>query len=87
MNNSPAPFVHLDIHTAYSLGEGIVRVEELAKQASAAGMPAIGITDTLNVYAAVKFFQACLRYGVKPLLGVDVEVNEGGGKGLGQLIL
>ncbi len=87
MDNNPAPFIHLNVHTAFSLGEGIVRVDELAKHASTAGMPAVGITDTLNVYAAVKFFQSCLSYGVKPLLGVDVEVSGVGGKNLGHLIL
>ena len=87
MNNDPLAFVHLDIHSAYSLGEGIVRVEELARRASNAGIPAVAITDTLNFYAAVKFYQACLKNGVKPLLGVDVKLGGVNGKELGRLIL
>ena len=87
MNNDARSFVHLDIHTAYSLGEGIVRVEALAKHASNAGIPAVAITDTLNFYAAVKFYRACIDNGVKPLLGVDVKLGGANAKELGRLIL
>jgi len=87
LNNDARSFVHLDIHTAYSLGEGIVRVEALAKHASNAGIPAVAITDTLNFYAAVKFYRACIDNGVKPLLGVDVKLGGANAKELGRLIL
>ena len=80
-------FLHLDVHTEYSLGESIVRVKELAKTAKSMLMPAVAMTDRSNLYGGIKFIRACTDYGVKPLLGVDVEVMEENGMPQGRLIL
>ena len=73
-----AQFVHLRLHTEYSLLDGIVRVPELMTAVAGAGMPAVALTDQSNLFAMVKFYKEALSAGVKPLIGVDVWVREGG---------
>jgi DNA polymerase-3 subunit alpha len=68
-------FVHLRLHTEYSLVDGIVRVPELIAAVSAAGMPAVALTDQSNLFAMVKFYKEALAAGVKPLIGVDAWVR------------
>ncbi len=65
-------FVHLHLHSEYSLSDGIVRIEELVATTAAARMPAVALTDLANVFGAVKFFQKAIKAGVKPILGCDV---------------
>ena len=67
-------FVHLNLHTEYSLVDGIVRIKELAETGESAGMPAVAMTDVSNVYAAIKFYRACVNAGIKPLFGVHLDV-------------
>ena len=71
-------FVHLRLHTEYSLVDGIVRVPELMAAVSAAGMPAVALTDQSNLFAMVKFYKEALATGVKPLIGVDAWIREVG---------
>ena len=72
------PFVHLRLHTEYSLLDGIVRVPELMAAVAAAGMPAVALTDQSNLFAMVKFYKEAQAAGVKPLIGVDVWIREAG---------
>ncbi len=71
-------FVHLRLHTEYSLGDSVVRVPELVTAVAAAGMPAVAVTDQSNLFAMVKFYREALKAGVKPLIGVDLLVREEG---------
>jgi DNA polymerase-3 subunit alpha len=71
-------FVHLRLHTEYSLLDGIVRVPELIAAVSAAGMPAVAVTDQSNLFAMVKFYKEALTAGVKPLIGVDAWIRGAG---------
>src|SRR5215470_8393742 len=71
-------FVHLRLHTEYSLSDSVVRVPELIAAAAAAGMPAVAVTDQNNLFAMVKFYREALKNGVKPLVGVDLLVREEG---------
>ena len=71
-------FVHLRLHTEYSLVDGIVRVPELMAGVAAAGMPAVAMTDQSNLFAMVKFYKEALSAGVKPLVGVDAWIREAG---------
>jgi DNA polymerase-3 subunit alpha len=71
-------FVHLRLHTEYSLLDGIVRVPELMVAVAAAGMPAVALTDQSNLFAMVKFYKEALSAGVKPLIGVDAWIREAG---------
>jgi DNA polymerase-3 subunit alpha len=68
-------FVHLRLHTEYSLVDGIVRVPELMSAVAAAGMPAVALTDQCNLFAMVKFYKEALAAGVKPLIGVDMWIR------------
>ena len=65
-------FVHLHLHSEYSLVDGIVRIKPLVKAAAEAGMPAVAITDQSNLFAMVKFYKAAMAAGLKPIVGVDV---------------
>jgi DNA polymerase-3 subunit alpha len=69
------PFVHLHLHTEYSLVDGIVRVKPLVKAVAAAGMPACAVTDQSNLFALVKFYKAALGAGVKPIIGADIWIH------------
>ena len=80
-------FLHLDVHTEYSLGDSIVRVKELAETAKSMSMPAVAMTDLSNLHGGIKFIRACIDHGVKPLLGVDVMVKEENSMPQGRLIL
>ena len=70
-------FVHLRLHTEYSLLDGIVRVPELMAAVAAAGMPAVALTDQSNLFAMVKFYKEAQGAGVKPLIGVDAWIRDG----------
>ena len=69
-------FVHLSVHSEYSLVDGIVRVPDLAESVRQKHMPAVALTDHMNVFAMVKFYKAALKQGVKPVLGADIQVAE-----------
>ncbi len=71
-------FVHLRLHTEYSMLDGIVRVPELMAAVSASGMPAVALTDQSNLFAMVKFYKEALAAGVKPVIGVDTWIREPG---------
>ncbi|MDE2219360.1 MAG: DNA polymerase III subunit alpha, partial [Gammaproteobacteria bacterium] len=69
-------FVHLRLHTEFSLVDSVVRVDELVAAAAAAGMPAVGVSDQYNLFAMVKFYRAALAHGVQPVIGVDLHIRE-----------
>ena len=69
-------FVHLRVHTEYSLVDSVVRVDPLVETLDKLGMPACAITDQGNVSALVKFYRAAFDRGIKPLIGADVWVAE-----------
>ena len=74
-----AQFVHLNIHSDYSLVDGLVRVKPLISAVANAGMPAVALTDQHNFFAAVKFYSAAIRAGVKPILGADLRLRDEAG--------
>mgnify|MGYP000855137907 CR=1 FL=1 len=74
MSTQAHPFVHLRLHTEFSIREGIVKIPDAVKRAAAEGMPALAITDVMNVFGLVKFYKACRSAGVKPIIGVDARV-------------
>jgi DNA polymerase-3 subunit alpha len=71
-------FVHLRLHTEYSLVDSVIRVEELVDAVLAAEMPAVALTDQNNLFAMVKLYRAALERGIKPIVGVDLWVREPG---------
>ena len=68
-------FVHLRLHTEYSLVDGVVRIKPLMQMASELNMPAIALTDQSNLFAMVKFYRAAMAAGIKPVIGVDIWVR------------
>jgi DNA polymerase-3 subunit alpha len=71
-------FVHLRLHTEYSLVDGIVRVPALMQAVAASGMPAVALTDHGNVFAMVKFHREAEKRGLKPVIGADLWIAAGG---------
>jgi len=72
-------FVHLRVHSEYSLIDSVVRVRPLAAKAGEVGMAALALTDAGNVSGLVKFYRAAIDSGVKPIVGADllVEAEQG----------
>ncbi len=68
-------FVHLHVHTEFSISDSIIRVDDLVRRAHEFGMPAIGVADRDNIFSAVKVYKTCLKYGIKPILGVEALVR------------
>src|ERR1041385_3426411 len=73
-------FVHLHLHTEYSLLDGSIRMKELMKKAAEFEMPAVAITDHGNLFGAIEFYQEAQRAGVKPIIGCEVYVAPGSHK-------
>jgi DNA polymerase-3 subunit alpha len=69
---SSAAFVHLRLHTEFSLQDSVVRIPDLVERTAVLGMPAVAVTDQNNLFAMVKFYREGLKAGVKPIIGVDV---------------
>ena len=67
-------FVHLHVHSEYSLLDGACRIGELVKKAKDLGQDAIAVTDHGNMYAAVEFYNECKKQGIKPIIGCEVYV-------------
>ncbi|MBL4762167.1 MAG: DNA polymerase III subunit alpha [Gammaproteobacteria bacterium] len=65
-------FVHLHLHTEYSLVDSTIRIKSLMQSIAAMDSPAVALTDQSNLFAMVKFYRAAMRAGVKPIIGVDV---------------
>lgn len=72
-----ANFVHLHVHTQYSLLDGAIRLEDLFKKAKAYAMPAIAITDHGNMFGAIDFYQTAYKTGIKPIIGCELYVAPG----------
>ena len=68
----PAQFVHLRLHSEYSIVDGIARIDHAVAAAAKDGMPALALTDLSNVFGMVKFYKAARAAGVKPVVGCDV---------------
>ncbi|MGH8119005.1 MAG: DNA polymerase III subunit alpha, partial [Gammaproteobacteria bacterium] len=81
-------FVHLNVHTEYSLVDGLLRVDDLVDAVAASGMPAVAVTEQDNLFSAVKFYRAAESAGIKPVIGVQVRLlDDKTGNAAGRLIL
>jgi DNA polymerase-3 subunit alpha len=70
-------FVHLHLHTMYSLLDGAIRLGDLTKKVKQSGMPAVAITDHGNMFGTVEFYLKCQDAGIKPIIGSEVYVAAG----------
>src|SRR5437016_1779823 len=73
-------FVHLHLHTEYSLLDGAIRMKELMKKAAEFKMPAVAITDHGNLFGAIEFYQEATRAGIKPIIGCEAYIAPGSHK-------
>lgn len=69
-------FVHLHLHTEYSLLDGVGKIDDYLKRAKELGMEAIAITDHGNLFGALEFYKKCIKNGIKPIIGIEVYVSE-----------
>ena len=70
-------FIHLHVHSQYSLLDGAVRFEEAFELAKKYGMDALALTDHGNMFGAVEFYQMAIRHGIKPIVGCEIYVSPG----------
>ncbi|WP_295012860.1 DNA polymerase III subunit alpha [uncultured Microbacterium sp.] len=70
-------FVHLHVHSEYSMLDGAARIQPLVQEAVAQGMPAVAVTDHGNTFAAFEFYKAAQAAGVKPIIGIEAYVTPG----------
>ena len=78
------PFVHLKVHSAYSLLEGALQISSLAKLAGALRMPAIGLTDTNNMFGTLEFSDKLAAAGIQPIVGCALQTDFGDSQGAGK---
>ena len=76
MSTAASDFVHLHVHTDYSLLDGACRVDRLMERAATLGMKAIALTDHGNMFGAIEFYSAAQSKGIKPLIGCEIYLTE-----------
>ena len=74
---APETFVHLHVHSEYSLLDGACRIPELAARAAELKMPALALSDHGNLFGAIEFYKECKKVGVKPIMGCEVYLAPG----------
>ena len=74
-NLADVGFVHLHVHTSFSLREGALTIARLAKLAVADRMPALAITDTNNLFGALEFSEKIAKEGIQPIVGIQLTVD------------
>ncbi|MGL5447022.1 MAG: PHP domain-containing protein, partial [Rhabdaerophilum sp.] len=68
-------FVHLHVHSSYSLLQGALKIEKLEKLALADQQPALALTDTNNLFGALEFSEKMAKAGIQPITGIELEVD------------
>lgn len=74
MKNKKSKFVHLHVHSEYSLLDGMAKIPELVKKAKEDGMKAVALTDHGVMYGAIEFYKKCKEGGIKPIVGVEIYI-------------
>ena len=72
---APAPFVHLRLHSEFSVVDGTLRIDDAVALAAASAQPALAVTDLNNMFAAVKLYKAARAKGVQPVLGAELALE------------
>jgi DNA polymerase-3 subunit alpha len=68
-------FVHLHVHTEYSLADGLLRIKPMVRAAAESGMPALAVTDRANLFCLVRFYKAAIGAGIKPIAGAELWIR------------
>ncbi|MBL0712575.1 MAG: PHP domain-containing protein [Desulfosarcina sp.] len=74
MSSAAADFVHLHVHTQYSLLDGAIRIDPLMAQAKAYGMEAVAITDHGTMFGVLEFYEKAKKAGLRPIIGCEIYV-------------
>ena len=80
-------FTHLHLHTCYSLGSGTIKIDDLVKTALKNDIKSLVLTDHLNIFGAIKFYNKCITSNLKPIIGCEIPVFSNNKKNLGNIIL
>jgi len=80
-------FVHLDVNSEYSIGQSVIRIEDLLNKSLEYQMPVLGIADDNNLFAAFKFYKKAIEVGIKPIIGSTVSIRPGTSERVSKLIL
>jgi DNA polymerase-3 subunit alpha len=80
-------FTHLHLHTCYSLGSGTIKIDDLIKTALKNNIKSLSLTDHLNIFGAIKFYNKCIASNVKPIIGCEIPVFSNDSKKLGNIVL
>ena len=70
-------FVHLNLHTEYSINNGIGKIDKIVKRVKELGQDSVAITDDGTMYGVVEFLKTCIVNGIKPIIGAEVYVVNG----------
>ncbi len=68
-------FIHLHLHSEYSLSDSLISIDKLVSKAEELAMPAIAVTDLSNLFATIKFYQAAIKKGIKPIIGAECRIK------------
>lgn len=77
-----AEFIHLRVHTSYSLSEGAIKIPDLVNLCRENKMPAVAVTDSGNLFGALEFSKTCSYAGIQPIIGCQMNINAGDGENL-----
>ena len=80
-------FTHLHLHTCYSLGSGTIRIESLVNTAKKNKMQSLAITDHLNIFGAIKFYNKCIDAKIKPIIGCEIPIIYKDNQLIGNVVL
>ena len=82
-------FVHLHVHSEYSISDGLLTMKSISQLSSERGLCALALTDKTNLFAFIKFYETSINAGIKPIAGIElrVESSVGGVKSEGRVIL
>ena len=67
-------FIHLHLHSEYSISDSLIRINDLIEKVSETNSPSVSITDHNNIFSLVKFYKLAIRNGVKPIIGIEVDM-------------
>src|SRR5579884_3334599 len=70
-------FVHLHLHSEYSLLDASARIKDIVNKAKQLGMPAVALTDHGNLYGTIEFYKACIQENIKPIIGCEAYITAG----------
>ena len=80
-------FTHLHLHTCYSLGSGTIRIDDLVNIAKKNKLKSLALTDHLNIFGAIKFYNKCIEAKIKPILGCEIPIIYKNKELLGNIVL